>query len=277
MTVWRRFRRDRFAVVALVVLVLLGVAAVLAPLVAPYDITERVRSYRAGPSGDHLFGTDGIGRDVFSRVIFGARVSLTVGLLAAGLSSGLGLLLGGVAALVGGVVDNVIMRVVDVLLSIPYVVLALVSAAVLGRSQGSLILVLGLTGWLPVARLARSSFLAVRQRPYVEAATALGLSPWRVAVRHVLPNAVPPVLVFATMSVGGFILAESALSFLGVGPQDPTPAWGLMVSQARGELANAAHLVLFPGVAIFVVVLAFVLVGDGLRDALDPTLEDGAP
>ena len=273
MTVWRRFRRDRLAVVALVVLVVLAAAAVLAPLVAPYDITERVRSYRAGPSGDHLFGTDGIGRDVFSRVVFGARVSLTVGLLAAGLSSGLGLLLGGLAALVGGVVDNVIMRVVDVLLSIPYVVLALVAAAVVGRSHGSLILVLGLTGWLPVARLARSSFLAVRRRPYVEAATALGLSPWRVAVRHVLPNAVPPVLVFATMSVGGFILAEAALSFLGVGPQDPTPAWGLMVSQAQGELTTAAHLVLVPGASIFVTVLSFVLVGDGLRDALDPTLE----
>lgn len=256
---------------ALVVLVVLGVLAVLAPLVARYGITQRVHEFRQGPSWRHPFGTDGIGRDEFSRVVFGARVSLTIGLLAAALSTFVGVTVGGVAALAGGWVDAVLMRLVDVALSIPYVVLALVAAAVLGRSEGSLILVLGLAGWLPVARLARGTFLQVKHRPYVEAARAAGLSPWRIATRHVLPNAIPPVLVFATMSIGGFILAESALSFLGVGPQDPTPAWGLMVHEAQGELSHAAHLVLVPGVAIFITVLAFVLVGDGLRDAIDPS------
>ena len=269
----RRFFRNKMAVIGLTFLLLLALVAVFAPLIAPYGITERVPLFRQGPSADHWFGTDGIGRDVFSRIVYGARVSLKIGFLATVLALIIGVTLGSIAGFFGGLIDTIIMRITDVFLAIPYVVLAVAIAAVFGRSENSIILVLGVTGWLAICRIVRSSFLSLRQMEYVEAATALGFSKWRIMFRHVLPNALQPIIVYGTIAVGSVILAEAALSFIGVGPQDPTPAWGLMVSQGKGDLVNAAHLLFFPGIAIFSTVLSFVFIGDGLRDALDPKLK----
>ena len=166
------------------------------------------------------------------------------------------------------------MRITDIFLSIPYIVLAIAIATVFGRSENSVIIVLGVTGWLAICRIVRAQFLQLKQLEYVEAAQALGYKGSRIMFKHILPNSLQPIIVYGTIAIGGAILAEAALSFLGVGPVDPTPAWGLMVSQGKGDLANAPHLVFFPGLAIAITVLAFVLVGDGLRDALDPKLKD---
>jgi ABC-type dipeptide/oligopeptide/nickel transport system permease subunit len=273
--VWRRFRQNKLAVAGLAFIVLLIVVAILAPLIAPYDpISDRATGhYREGPSMDHWFGTDRIGRDVFSRVIYGARISLRIGIIATLLSLIIGVLLGAIGGFFGGWSDTVIMRLTDVFLAIPYIVLAVAIATILGRGENTIILVLGLTGWLGITRIVRASFLSIRELEYVEAARALGLSRTRIIFRHILPNALQPIIVYGTIAVGTVILAEAALSFLQVGPQDPTPAWGLMVFEGKGDLANSPHLLFFPGMAIFLTVLAFVFVGDGARDALDPKLK----
>ena len=271
--VWRRFRRNRLAMVGLIFLVLIVLVAVFAPLIAPYSITERTSSFRQGPSADHWFGTDDIGRDVFSRVVYGARVSLRIGFIATAISLFIGLLLGALAGFFGGLTDTAVTRIIDVFLAIPYIVLAVAIASVFGRSENAIILVLGLTGWLAMARIVRSSFMSLKRYEYIEAATALGFSKSRIMFRHILPNALQPIIVYGTIAVGSVILAEAALSFLNVGPQPPTPAWGLMVADGKGALTSAPHLLFFPGAAIFLTVLAFVFVGDGLRDALDPKLK----
>jgi peptide/nickel transport system permease protein len=272
--VWKRFRQNKAAMAGLVFIVIIALAAIFAPLIAPFGITDRsVGQYRQGPSSAHWFGTDTIGRDVFSRVIYGARVSLKIGLAASAISLIIGVLLGATAGFFGGILDTVISRITDVFLSIPYIVLAVAIASILGRSETTVILVLGLTGWLSICRIVRSSFLSLKQLEYVEAATALGYSRSRIMFRHMLPNALQPIIVYGTISVGSVILAEAALSFLGVGPQDPTPAWGLMVAEGKSLLAVAPHLLFFPGGAIFLTVVALVFMGDGLRDALDPKLK----
>jgi ABC-type dipeptide/oligopeptide/nickel transport system permease subunit len=272
--VWRRFRANKLAMVSVVVISVLILAAIFAPLVAPYSYTERFSGhFREGPSADHWFGTDTIGRDVFSRVVYGARVSLRIGALATVISLFIGVLLGSVAGFFGGVLDTLIMRITDIFLSIPYIVLAIALASVFGRGENTVILVLGLTGWLSICRIVRATFLSLKQLEYVEAATALAYSRPRIMFRHILPNALQPVIVYGTIAVGTVILAEAALSFLGAGPVDPTPAWGLMVADAKGALSVAPHMLLFPGAAIFITVVSLVFIGDGLRDALDPKLK----
>ncbi len=272
--VWRRFRRNRLAMVGLGFIVLLVLVAIFAPLVAPYGITERTSgSARQGPSLDHLFGTDNIGRDVFSRVVYGARVSLRIGILATAISLVIGVLLGAIAGFFGGISGTLIMRITDVFLSIPYIVLAVAIATVLGRSENSIIIIIGVIGWTSITRIVRASFLSLKRLEYVEAATALGFSRLRVMFRHILPNALQPIIIIGTIAIGGVILTEAALSFVGVGPQDPTPAWGKMVFEAKSSLTNAPHMLFFPAGAIFLTVLSFVFVGDGLRDALDPKLK----
>ncbi len=272
--IWKRFRRNRLAMVGLGVIIVLVLCAIFAPLIAPYDIAERDSgAFRQGPSADHWFGTDTIGLDVFSRVIYGARVSLKIGLSATTIALLIGLTLGATSGFFGGWIDTLIMRFTDVFLSIPYIVLAVAIASVLGRSENTVIVVLGFTGWLGIARIVRSSFLSLKQLEYVEAARALGYSTRRTMFRHILPNALQPIIVFGTIAIGSVILSEAALSFLGVGPVFPTPAWGLMVSEAKGVLSVAPHMLFFPGMAIFITVLSFVFVGDGLRDALDPKLK----
>lgn len=270
--VWRRFKRNKLAMVGLGMIVLLVVVAALADVIAPYGIAERSTDFREGPSGRHWFGTDTIGLDVFSRIVYGSRVSLKIGVAATSIALVLGLFFGAIAGYFGGLLDTLIMRLTDVFLSIPYIVLAVAIAAFFGKSENSVILVLGLTGWLGICRIVRSSFLSLKQLEYVEAATALGFSRWRIMFRHILPNALQPIIVYGTITVGTVILSEAALSFLGVGPQYPTPAWGLMVSDGKAALTNAPHLLFFPGAAIFLTVVSFVFVGDGLRDALDPKL-----
>lgn len=269
----RRFTRNPLAVIGLVTVVVLVLIAVFAPAIAPYGISQRSKQFRASPSGDHYFGTDTIGQDVFSRVVFGARVSLKIGFLATALALVIGVVFGATAGFFGGWIDSLLMRITDVLLSIPYIILAIAIATIFGRTENSIIIVLGVTAWLPIARIVRASFLGLKQLEYVEAATALGFNRRRIMFRHILPNAMQPIIVYGTVTIGGVILSEAALSFLGVGPQPPTPAWGLMVQDGKGSLAAAPHMLFFPGLAIFITVLAFVFVGDGLRDALDPKLK----
>jgi peptide/nickel transport system permease protein len=268
--VWRRFRRDKAAVIALGFIVLLVIMAIFAPLIAPHGYAELTPDLRAGPSSKHLFGTDIIGRDMFSRVVYGARVSLTIGILASTLSLTIGVLLGAVAGFFGGWLDVLVSRITDIFLAIPYIVLAIAIAAVFGGSQMAVIIIIGTTTWMSVTRIVRASFLSLKQQEYVEAATALGFSRSRIIFRHILPNALQPIIVYGTISIAGVILTEAALSFLGVGVRDPTPAWGLMISQGKGQLVSAPHLLFFPAGALVLTVLAFVFVGDGLRDALDP-------
>lgn len=272
----KRFSRNPLAMAGLSFILLLVLVAVFADFIAPLGFAERTQPQlsRAGPSRDHWFGTDTIGRDVFSRVVYGTRVSLKIGVLATTLALTIGVLFGATAGFFGGWIDTLMMRITDVFLSIPYIILAIAIATIFGRSENAIIVVLGVTGWLPISRIVRASFLGLKQLEYAEAAAALGFNKRRIMFRHLLPNASQPIIVYGTVSIGGVILSEAALSFLGVGPQPPTPAWGLMVADAgAGSLASAPHMLFFPGLAIFLTVLAFVLVGDGLRDALDPKLK----
>jgi peptide/nickel transport system permease protein len=271
--VWRRFVANKMALAGLIMIIVLVLAAIFAPWITKYSYSQTSRDTRLRPSWEHWFGTDRLGRDMFTRVVYGARVSLKIGLLATAISLLIGVLFGAVAGFFGGFADTVIMRLTDIFLSIPYIILAVAIAVVFGRSENSIILVLGLTGWLAVARIVRSSYLSLGKLEYVEAAKALGFSRTRVMFGHILPNALQPIIVYGTLAIGGAILAEAALSFLGVGPQAPTPAWGLMVAENKGQLASDPHLLFFPGAAIFVTVLAFLFVGDGRRDALDPRLK----
>jgi peptide/nickel transport system permease protein len=269
---WRRFRRNKLAMIGLGVVVLLIVVAVFAPLVARQDPLAISAKLRQPPSADHWFGTDAVGRDLFARVVYGARVSLTVGIVSSLIATIIGVVVGALAGFYGRWTDALLMRFTDILLAFPYFILAVAIITVVGRGQGTVILVLGLTGWLGIARVLRSSFLQLKEMEFIEASRAVGVSNRRIIVRHLLPNAIQPVIVYATLAVGTAVLAEAALSFVGAGITEPTPSWGLMVNQGRKFVTSAPHLLLFPGGAIFVMVLSFLFIGDGLRDALDPKL-----
>jgi ABC-type dipeptide/oligopeptide/nickel transport system permease subunit len=270
---FRRFARNKLALFGLVFVVLLVLTAVFADVIAPYSFKQQIRGrFREGPSGDHWFGTDTVGRDMFSRVVYGARISLKVGTLATLIAVVIGMTYGAIAGFFGGVIDAFMMRIVDIFLSIPYIILAVAIATLFGRSVNSLIVVLGVTGWLSIARVVRATFLGLKKLEYAEAARALGFRRTRIIFGHLLPNASVPIIVYGTIAIGTAILSETALSFIGVGPTSPTPSWGLMVAEAKGSLTSAAHMLFFPGFAIFLTVLSFVLVGDGLRDTLDPKM-----
>jgi ABC-type dipeptide/oligopeptide/nickel transport system permease subunit len=272
MSFLRRFAKNKLALAGLCFIVLLVLVAIFAPLITKYGWKERTPELRQGPSWDHWFGTDTLGYDVYTRVVYGARVSLKIGVLATLLALLIGVTVGAISGFFGGRTDSLFMRIVDIFLSIPYFVLAVAIATVFGRSENAVIIVLGVTGWLVVARVVRASFLSLKRMEYTEAARALGFGRARMIFGHLLPNASVPIIVYGTIAIGGAILSEAALSFIGVGPQFPTPSWGLMVSDAKGQLASAAHILFFPAAAIFLTVLAFVLVGDGLRDTLDPKM-----
>ncbi|MGD9795623.1 MAG: ABC transporter permease [Acidimicrobiia bacterium] len=271
---WKRFRRNRLAVAGLAFIVLLVLLAIFAPWICKYDYEAiDVKQKNLPPfSGDHWFGTDRVGHDVFAQIIYGIRVSLRVGVTVSVLAAVFGLLLGAIAGYFGGWFDTIIMRIVDMFLSIPYIVLTVAFIGVLGRGLNAVIIALVLTGWFVDARVVRASFLQLKEQEFVHAARALGYSRWRIMFRHILPNALQPVIVYTTLGVGSAILAEAALSFLAIGVLPPTPSWGLLVAANKGVLTNQPHLVFFPGAAIFLTVLAFVFMGDGLRDALDPKL-----
>jgi peptide/nickel transport system permease protein len=266
-----RFRSRPAAVIAFVVVAFFILVAVFAPWLAPEDPVKTSWSLiRKAPSWAHWMGTDENGRDVLSRVIFGARASLIAGVISVSIAAGVGVPLGLLAGFAGGLADLVIGRVVDAMLAIPFLILAIALAAFLGPSLQNAMIAIGVTATPVFVRISRGATLDAATNDYVEAARALGNPPWRVAVRHVLPNIVPPVMVQATLAIAGAIIAEAALSFLGLGQQPPAPSWGSMLNSAQRFLTQAPWLAIFPGAAIFLVVLSFNLVGDGLRDALDP-------
>ncbi len=268
---WRIFCSNPLAVAGLVVVALLAAVALLAPVLAPYDPTA-IDTYHIlePPSLSHPCGTDTLGRDCLSRLIYGARISLFVGFVAVGISTAVGTVLGAVAGFYGGWVDMAIMRLVDVMLCFPTIFLIMAVIAFLEPSIWNIMVVIGLTSWMGVARLVRAEFLSLKRREFVMAARIAGASNLRILFVHILPNAMAPVLVAATLGVGSAILTESALSFLGIGVQPPTPSWGNMLTAGKDNLEIAWWLSLYPGLAILITVLGYNLLGEGLRDALDP-------
>jgi peptide/nickel transport system permease protein len=267
----KRLLRNFAFTSGLILTVVLVLAALAAPALAPYDpnVQDTARRLEA-PSNQHLLGLDDLGRDVLSRVIFGARVSLRVGFSVVLLAALTGVTLGAISGYFGGAIDVLVMRLCDILLAFPGILLAIALVAVLGPSLNNVILALAIIGWVSYARLVRGQVLKVREMEYVTAAKALGAKSPRVILRHVLPNVINPVIVMATLGLAGAILAEAALSFLGLGVQPPTPSWGAMLTAGRRYLGLANHLAIFPGAAIMLAVMGLNFLGDGLIDALDP-------
>ncbi len=278
---WRQFKKNRLAVLAALVMLLFYAVAILAPYLAPRDPNAQILSDRLKPPGyvsqvdgqPYLLGTDNLGRDILSRIIHGSRISLSIGFVAMGIGLTAGILVGVISGYYGGTVDNLLMRFTDMVFSFPALMLIITVAALLKPSIFNIMAVIGLTGWPRIARLVRGEFLTLRTRDYVEAARALGASDARIIFRHILPNAMAPIVVAATLGVAGSILVEAALSFLGLGVQPPMASWGNMLFEAQDYFRFNWWTALFPGLTIFVTVLSINLVGDGLRDALDPRLK----
>lgn len=272
-SVWDRFRRHKLAVGGLVVLFILIVVSVAAPLLAQHGpYTTDLSAYRAAPDGSHLLGTDSAGRDVLARLMYAGRISLAVGIVAVGIYVAIGLVLGGFAGYFGGLVDSLVMRLADVVLSFPSIIVIITLVAILGPSIWNVMLVIGLLGWPPIARLVRAEFLTLRERDFVVASRAVGANDIRLIFRHILPNAMTPVIVNATFGMAQAILLEAGLSFLGLGVQPPTASWGNMLNEAQSItiLEDMPWLWIPPGVMTALAVLSINIVGDGLRDALDP-------
>jgi peptide/nickel transport system permease protein len=267
----RRLLRHKGAIVGLVVIATFTVLAVFASLIVPYDpIATSWTAVRKPPSALHWFGTDDLGRDIFARVIYGARASLTAGAISVGIALGIGVPFGLLSGYRGGFIDALISRITDAMLACPFLILAIALAAFLGPSLGNAMIAIGVSRMPVFVRLTRGQVMSVKVEDYVEAARAMGNPRWRIALFHILPNIMPALLVQATLSIAAAIIAEAALSFLGLGQQPPAPSWGSMLNAAQRFLTNAPWMALWPGLAIFLVVLSFNLVGDGLRDALDP-------
>jgi ABC-type dipeptide/oligopeptide/nickel transport system permease subunit len=269
--IWRRFVRYRPGLVGLTVIALLAIMAVFAPLIAPHSPSAIDTSLRgASPSGTYLLGNDDIGRDILSRIIYGSRIALIVGLGATAIAVTIGVTIGATAGYFGGRVDFILSRLVDTLMAFPLLALLLTLSAVFGPSLRNVVIVIGLTVWASYARLVRAEVLSLRERDYILAARAIGAGDRRIIFRHIVPNALGPVIVIASLAIGGIIILESALSFLGLGVSRPTASWGTMLSDGREYIRNYPHIAIAPGIAITITVLSFNLVGDGLRDALDP-------
>jgi ABC-type dipeptide/oligopeptide/nickel transport system permease subunit len=271
MQAWRRFRANRAALAGLFFILFVCIVALLADLLIPYDPTFSYAGMRGvGPSWEHPLGFDHIGRDLMARVVYGARVALVVGLGSTVISVALGVLVGAVSGYFGGWIDMALSRIVDTLMAFPLLALLIVLAAVLGPSLTTTIIVIGVTTWARFARVVRADVMAIRQTDFVTAARASGVQDFRIIFRHVLPNVLGPVIVLATLGVGGIIILESSLSFLGLGIQPPTSSWGGTLADGRSLIRQFPLITFFPGAMIFLTVLAFNLLGDGLRDALDP-------
>ncbi len=272
---WARFSRNRLAMSGLILVIGMFVVALAAPWLAPYDPDKiNVKELLMAPSYAHLLGTDTLGRDVLSRIIFGARISLLVGFVAVGISTLIGVLVGALAGFYQGWVDRILMRLVDLMLCFPVFFLVLAVIAFLGPSIWNIMVVIGFTSWMGVARLVRAEFLSLRERDFVVAAQSLGASDTRIIWRHLMPNALTPVMVSATLGVAGAILVESALSFLGLGVQPPTPSWGNILTMGKDNIEIAWWLSVFPGLAILVTVMSYNLLGEGIREAIDPRLKE---
>jgi peptide/nickel transport system permease protein len=279
---WRRLRKNRLALAGRIWIIFVILVAATADIWAPkylgdpiaIDTTKAASLSLKPPSLDHPFGTDKLGRDIASRVVYGARVSLLVGVVAVAIMIAVGMVLGAIAAYYGGVWDSWIMRLADIFYAFPYVLFAVALIAVLGKGLQNVFLAIGILGWPTIARVFRSSILTIKETDYVDAARAVGASNRRIIFRHISPNSMAPIIVYGTMAVGAAILTEAALSFLGMGVQPPTPSWGGMLSESRSYMTTAPWLMLYPGIAILTTVLAFVLLGDGLRDALDVKMKE---
>lgn len=269
----KRFSRNKLSVLGAVTVFLLIILSLFASFLAPYDPTAiDVHNVLSPPSKEHLFGTDELGRDVLSRIIWGSRVSLKVGFIAVGIAISAGIIIGAISGFYGGLVDTILMRFVDIMLAFPTFFLILAVISILEQSIFTIMVVIGLTNWMDVARLVRAEFLSLKEKDFVSAAKAVGASDKRLIFKHILPNALSPVFVAATFGVAGAILIESGLSFLGLGVQPPTPSWGNILTAGKDNIEVAWWLSLYPGLAILITVLSYNLVGEGLRDALDPRL-----
>jgi peptide/nickel transport system permease protein len=270
---WERFLKNKMAVAGSLVVLLLFAVSLLAPWIAPYDPgVIDLKQVLAAPSSVHLFGTDQLGRDVLSRMIWGARISLKVGFVATGIAILVGAILGAVSGYYGRWVDAVIMRFVDIMLCFPAFFLILAVIAILEPSIWNIMIIIGLTGWMGITRLVRADFISLKERDFVLAARVIGASDLRIIFVHILPNAMASILVAATLGIAGAILTESALSFLGIGVQPPTPSWGNILTAGKDNIDIAWWLSLYPGLAILVTVLGYNLLGEGIRDSLDPRL-----
>ncbi|MFO7272308.1 MAG: ABC transporter permease [Sphaerobacter thermophilus] len=273
--IWRRFRRHRLGLAGLTFIGLLVVTALLADLLAPYSPIQSVSGMRGvGPSWSHPLGFDHIGRDILSRIIFGTRIALIVGIGATGIAVTIGVLVGATAGYFGGWVDNLLSRAVDTLMAFPTLVLLIALTAVVGPSLRTVVIVIGATVWAQYARVVRADTLSLRERDFTLAARVAGATNARIIFRHLVPNVLGPVIVLASLAVGGIIIYESTLSFLGLGIQPPEPSWGGMLADGRAYIVHYPHIAIAPGVMITLTVLAFNLLGDGLRDALDPRTRD---
>jgi peptide/nickel transport system permease protein len=274
MEFWKRFLNDRLAIAGLAVVLAFFAVSVLAPAIAPYDPGRiDVNNILSPPSAKHFLGTDDLGRDVFSRMVYGAGISLKVGFVAVGIAVLIGIILGAVSGYYGGWIDVLIMRLVDIMLCFPSFFLILSVIAFLDPSIFNIMAVIGLTSWMGITRLVRAEFLSLKERDFVLAERAIGASTPRIIFMHILPNALAPVLVSATLGIASAVLTESALSFLGIGVQPPTPSWGNMLTQGKEVLGVAWWMSVFPGVAILLTVLGYNLLGEGIRDAIDPRLK----
>ncbi|MFN3739727.1 MAG: ABC transporter permease [Thermodesulfovibrionales bacterium] len=267
------FKSNPVSLIALLIIIFLGIVALFGPVIAPYSPTEiDVNNVLAPPSFEHPFGTDDLGRDVLSRMIYGARVSLSVGFVAVGIAIMIGTLIGAIAGYYGGRIDSILMRFVDIMLTFPTIFLILAVVIIIEQNIWTIMVVIGLTGWMDVARLVRAEFLSLKEREFVQAAKALGISNLKIIFRHIMPNALAPVFVAAVFGIAGAILTESALSFLGFGIRPPEPSWGNILTSGKDNIEVAWWLSLFPGLAIFITTLSYNLVGETLRDSLDPRL-----
>lgn len=277
------FFKHKLAVLGAVIVLLLVIACIIGPNISPYDVEKSsLRNRYQPPSMEHFFGTDDLGRDMLTRLLSGGRISLSIGLLSMSIAVIIGVTIGSISGFFGGKIDNVLMRFTDLMLTIPRLFLLIIMAVILRsinwpylQEAGgimAIVLVIGILSWMSIARLVRGSFLSLREKEFVEAARSLGLSNFRIIVRHILPNAISPVIVAATLGVAGAIITESGLSYLGFGVQPPTPTWGNMLRNAQDEMLRGnMWMAIFPGLMIFITVLSINYMGDGLRDALDPT------
>lgn len=273
--IFSMFKKNKVALVSAIIITIFILATIFAPLVAPWDPDMQDLSNRlSNPSFEHLLGTDNYGRDVFSRMLYGGRVSLMIGLVPTLISMIIGTILGLIAGFVGGKTDSVIMRLADVLMAFPSLLLAMLISYTLGNGLLTIFIALSFVSWAGTARVVRSEVLSLREKEYVEAATSIGVKKWTIMIRHILPNCVPTLIVLFTMNVPSNILTESSLSFLGIGAQPPSTSWGLLVYQMKRFLSSSPVATLAPGIAILILTVAFNFLGDALRDKLDPSLKD---
>ena len=274
--VWKRFKRNKMAVAGLVIFLLMVLTALFADVIADFEtqaIRQNIPNRLQGPSAEHWFGTDEFGRDIFARIVHGTRVSLEVGVVAVGIALLTGGFFGALAGFYGGRTDNIIMRVMDIFLAIPGILLAIAIVSAIGSSMVNLMIAVGISNMPIYARTLRASVLSVKDMEFVEASKAIGASNATILISHIIPNSLAPVIVQATLGVAGAILATAALSFIGLGIQPPNPEWGAMLSSGRAFMRDHPHVVMFPGLSIMLTILVLNTLGDGLRDALDPRLK----